>query len=158
MKPTPWEERLEKLGGGSASDRTKKSIHRFRRERRESRLPCLSLGDDRRGTSESRDASLAIFITFMSGSKGLTSLTNSFLNFVGPPGFRLAFDASKRNGRFGRTQCQRAAAAEKRDEFSSAERVKEKSQVIPTSFLKIKGGRSLGQKPRDRGTVSRIGK
>ena len=31
-------------GGRRASDRTKERVHRFRRERRASRLPCLSLG------------------------------------------------------------------------------------------------------------------
>ena len=62
-------------------------MHRFRvrfgRERRASRLPCLSLslGDDRRSTSESRDVSLAIFITSVSGSQSLTSFTNRFFHF-----------------------------------------------------------------------------
>ena len=73
-------------GGKKASDRTKERVHRvkvrFRRERkkRASCLPCLSLsfGDDRRGMSGSRDVSLTIFITSISGGRSLTSFTNRF--------------------------------------------------------------------------------
>ena len=94
-------------GGRRASDRAKKTIHRFRigfrRERRASSLPCLSLGlgDYRRDMSGSRDISLAIFITTMSGSKSLTSFTYRNFHFRTPPGFRLAFDGAERNGEFG---------------------------------------------------------
>ena len=102
-----------------ASDRTRERVHRFRvrlgRERRASRLPCLSLrlGDDRRSTSGSRDVSLAIFITSVSGSESLASFTNGFFHFSGPPGFRMAFDATERNGRFGRIQCQKSKESSK---------------------------------------------
>ena len=37
-------------------------------------------------------------------------------------------------------------------------KVKVKSKVIPTGFLKVEGGRSLGRKTGERGTVSRIGR
>ena len=61
-----------------ASDRTKKRVYRFRvrfeGERRASRPPCLSLGDDRRSTTESGDVSLAIFITSVSSSESLSLL------------------------------------------------------------------------------------
>ena len=59
--------------------------------------PC----DDRRGISGSGDVSLEIFVALVSGSKSLTSLTNRFFYFSEPPGFKLAFDAVERNGRFG---------------------------------------------------------
>ena len=94
---------------------------RFGREKRASRLPCLSLGDDRRSTSRSEDVSLTIFITSVSCSKSLRSFTNHFFHFSRPPGFRVAFDAAERNEKFSRSQCQRRAAAEERDEYSSAE-------------------------------------
>ena len=47
-------------------------------------LPCPSLGfgDDRRSTSRSRDASLTIFITSMSGGKSLGSFTNVVVFFL----------------------------------------------------------------------------
>ena len=47
--------------------------------------------------SGSADVSLTIFITSVRGSKGLTSFTNRFFHFSGPPGFRLAFDAAEGN-------------------------------------------------------------
>ena len=86
--------------------RQNEGVHRFRigfgRERRASRLPCLSHGDDRHSTPGSKDVSLAIFIASVSGSKSLTSFTNRFFHFSGPPGFRRAFDAAERNGGFSR--------------------------------------------------------
>ena len=74
------------------------------------RLPCLSLGlgDDRQSTSRSEDVSLTIVITSVSGSKSLTFFANRFIHFSRPPGFRMAFDAAEKNGRFGRIQCQRS--------------------------------------------------
>ena len=84
--------------GRRASDKMKERVHRFRirlrRERRASRLPCLSpgFGDDRRGMSKSKDLSLTIFIPFMICSKSLTFFTNRFFYFSTPPGLRLAFD------------------------------------------------------------------
>ena len=95
-------------------------------------------------TSGSGDVSLAIFITSVSGSESLASFTNRFY-FSGPPGFKMAFDAAERNGRFGRIQCQRG----KKSSSSRAKRkrrvflcrgtmtVKVKGKVIPASFLKI---------------------
>ena len=90
-------------GERTASDRAKERAHRFRirfgRERRASRLPCLifGLGDDRRSTSGGGDVSLAIFITSVSCSRSLTSFTDHFFYFRGPPGFRMAFDAAEWN-------------------------------------------------------------
>ena len=96
--------------GRRPSDRTKKRIHRFGRERRASRLPCLSLGlgGDRRSTSGSRDVSLTIFITSVSCRESLTFFTNRLFHFSRPPGFRRAFDGAERNGKIGRIQCQRS--------------------------------------------------
>ena len=95
------------------------------RERRASRLPCLSLGlgDDCRGVSRSRNVSLMIFIASVSGGESLTSFTNHFFHFNGPPDFRLAFDAAERNGKVGRIQCQRSK--------ESTNRGKEKEMSIP---------------------------
>ena len=51
----------------------------------------------------------------------LASFTNRTFQLSRPPGFRMAFDAAERNGRFGHIQYQKAAAKErKRDEYSSA--------------------------------------
>ena len=95
---------------------------RFGRNRRASRLPCLSLGlgNERRGTPGSGEVSLAIFITSVSGSESLASFTNRFFHFSKLPGFRMAFDAAKRNGEFNAREVKKAAA-EERDEYSSAE-------------------------------------
>ena len=133
-----------------ASNRRKERIQRltvtFRKEKRACRLTCLSLGlgDDKRGMSGSRDVSLTIFINFMSGSKSLTSFTNCFFHFSGPPGLRLAFDADERNERFCRIQCQSGEESRSRRKSAvflgkRAVKVKVKSKVIPTSFLKIEG-------------------
>ena len=114
---------------------------RFRRERRTSRLPWP--GDNRRSTSGSGDVSLAIFLTSVSGSESLTSCTNCFY-FSGPPGFRVAFDAAERNGRFGRTQCQSSKKSSSRGKRKRrvffcrrTVRVNVIGKVIPASFLKI---------------------
>ena len=76
---------------------------RFKREKRASRLKCLSfdLGDDRRSSLGGGDVRLAIFITSVSGSESLTSFTNRFVHFSRLPGFRMVFDAAETNGRFG---------------------------------------------------------
>ena len=59
------EVRRRRRWGRRASTRTKERVHKFRvrfgLKRRASRLPFLSLGDDRPGTSESGGVSLAIF-------------------------------------------------------------------------------------------------
>ena len=75
--------------------------------------------------SGSRDVSLTIFITSISGGESFTSFTNRFFHFSGPLGLRLAFDASERNGIFGRIQCQRSeesrSRGKRRDEYISVE-------------------------------------
>ena len=118
---------------------------RFGRERRASRLPCLSLGlgDGRRSTSGSGDASLAIFIISVCGSESLASFTNRFFHFS-RPGFRMTFDAAERNGRFGRIQCPRSEKSSSRGKRKRlvflcrrTVRVKVRSKVIPASFLKV---------------------
>ena len=109
---------------------------------------------------------MAIFISGVSGSKNLASFTDRFFHFSRPPGFRRAFDAAKRNRRFGHIQCQRSKKSSSRGKrrrpvflCSRALRVKVESKIIPASFLKIEGrGRSLGQKTGERGIDRRIGK
>ena len=148
--------------GRRASDRAKKRVYRFRvrfgRERRASGLPCLNLGlgNDRRGTPGNGDVNLAIFIIFVSDSESLASFTNHFFHFSGPPGFRMAFDAAKRSGRFGHIQCQRCKQSSdiekrKRRVFLCwrTVRVKVQGKVIRMSFLKIKRrGTFVGAKDR----------
>ena len=98
--------------GRRASDRAKKRVHRcgvkFVQERRANRLLCFrfGVGNDKQSTSRSGDVSLAIFITSVSGSESLASFTNRLFHLSRPPGFRRAFDAAERNGRFGRIQSQ----------------------------------------------------
>ena len=131
---------------------------RFGRERRASRLSCLSLGlgDDRRNTSGSGDVSLAIFITSVSGSERLASFTNRFFHLSGLPGFRMAFDAAERNAKFGRIQCQRSKECSSRGKGKKrvflcrrTVRVKVKGKVIKASFLKIEArGTLVGEKSR----------
>ena len=66
----------------------------------------------------------------------------------------MAFDAAERNGKFGRIQCQRgkeSSSRGKRRVFLDRRtaKVKVRSKVIPTSFLKIERGRTLvGTKDR----------
>ena len=136
-----------KRGGRKASDRTKERIHkftvRFGRGRRVSRRPCLSLGDDRQGMSGSRDVSLMIFITSVSGGKSLVSFTKRFFHFSRPSGLRLTFDGAE-NGKFGYFQCRESkesSGKRKRLVFLCRRTVKVelKSKVIPTSFLKLEG-------------------
>ena len=73
--------RREGRRGRIASDRVKNRAYRFRvrfgRDRRASRLPCLSLGNDRRISSRSRDVSLAIFITSVRASESVASFTSA---------------------------------------------------------------------------------
>ena len=57
---------------------------------------------------------MAIFITSVSGSESLASFTNRFFHLRRPPGFRMAFDAAERNGRFGCIQYQRAKESSSR--------------------------------------------
>ena len=148
--------------GRRASDRAKKRVHRFRIrfrcKRSAGRLPCLSLGlgNDRRGTSRGGDVSLAIFITSVSSSESPASFTNRLFHLSRPPGFRRAFDAAERNGRFSRIHCQRGKESScrgkrKRRVFLCRRtvRVKVGGKVIPASFLKIEGrGALVGVKDR----------
>ena len=99
------------------------------RERQACGLPCFNLGfgKDKRDISQNRDVSQMIFITSMSGSISLTCFTYCIFHFRRLPGLKMAFDAAKRNGKFGRIQCQRsrervAAEERERDEYFSAER------------------------------------
>ena len=50
----------------------------------------------------------------MSGSKSLASFTNRTFHLSCPPGFRRAFDAAERNGRYGCIQCQRGKESSSR--------------------------------------------
>ena len=116
--------------------------------------------------SRSGDVSLAIFITSVSGSKSLASFTNCTFHLSRPPGFRMAFDAAERNGRFGRIQCQRAKESSSRGKRKRrvflcrrTVGVKVGDKVIPASSLKDEGRRMLiGAKTRERGIVGRIGR
>ena len=79
------------------------------------------------------------------------SFTNRTFHLSSPPGFRRAFDAAERNGRFGRIQCQRAKESSsssrkrKRRIFLCRRtvRVKVGGKVIPASSLKIEERRTL---------------
>ena len=115
----------------------------LRKKRQACHLPCLSLGFDnnRRGMLGSRDVSLAILVTSMSGSKILTYFAYGIFHFRRPPGLELAFDAAERNEKFGRIQCQRSKesnSVEKRNRevflCRRIVRVKVKGKVVPTSF------------------------
>ena len=108
--------------------------------------PLLWLCDDRRGISGSRDVSLTIFITSMSGRKNLACFTYRFFHFSRPPGLRLTFDAAERNGKFGRIHCQRSKESSSRGKRKrviflcrSTVKAEVKSKVIPTNFMKIEG-------------------
>ena len=87
--------------------------------REKSKSPVMlspGLGDDGRDMSGKGDVSLTVFITSVSGSKSLTSFTNRFFHFSGPPNLRLTFDAAERNGRFAAfsaRKVKRAAAVER---------------------------------------------
>ena len=77
-----------------------------------------------------------------------------FFHFSRPPDLRLTFDAAKRNGKFGRIQCQRNKednSTKKRKLFlyRRTVRVEVKSKVIPMNFLKIEErGTFVGVKDR----------
>ena len=103
----------------------------------------------------------------MSGSKSFASFTNRTVHLSRPPGFRRAFDAAERNGRFGRIQCQRgeknsSRGKRKRRVFLCTRTVgvKVQGKVIPASLLKVEGrGTLLGAKDqRERETDRRIGR
>ena len=102
---------------------------------------------------------MAIFITSVSGSESLASFTNRSFHFSRPPGFRRSFDATERNGRFGRIQCQSdkessSRGKRKRRIFLCRRRVRVKveGKAIPASFVKIKGrGTLVGAKDQREG-------
>ena len=131
--------RREGRRGRRASDRAKTRVYRFRVrprwKRRASRLSCLSLGF---------------------GSKSLALFTNRFFHLSRPPGFRRAFDAAEKNGRFGRIQSQRSKESSSRGKRKRrvilcwrTVRVKIRGKAIPVSFLKIDGrGTLVGAKDR----------
>ena len=93
-----------------------------------------------------------IFITSVSGSGSLASFTNRFLHLSRPLGFRRAFDAAERNGRFGRIQCQRGKESNSREKRKRRVFVCKRTvrvKAIPVSFLKIEGRETLvGAKDR----------
>ena len=63
---------------------------------------ALAITDEVCREAVDRELSLKLLITFMSESKTLTSFS---FRFGRPPGLGLTFEATKRNGRFGRIQC-----------------------------------------------------
>ena len=85
--------------------------------------------------------------------------TNRTFHLSGPPGFRMAFDATERNGRFGRIQCQRGKESSSRGKrkrrvflCKRTVGVKVGDKAIPASFLKIEGRGTLAGAigPRER--------
>ena len=94
----------------------------------------------------------------MSGSESLAPFTYRTFYLSRPPGFRRAFDAAERNGRFGLIQCQRSKESSSRGKRKrrvflcrKTVRVKVGGKVIPASFLKAEGRRTLvGVKDRER--------
>ena len=77
----------------------------------------------------------------------------------------MAFDAAKRNGKFGRIQCERSEKSSsrgkrKRQVFLCRRivRVKVKGKVIPVISLKLKGRHLLKLKTGEKMTVGRIGR
>ena len=127
---TAWEVRRGGRCGRGVCNRGKKRVYRFKirfgRERRASRLPCLSLGlgDERRRTSRSGDVSLAIFITSVSGRESLASFTNRIFHFSDHQalGWRLMRPKGTKDlAAFSAREVKRVAAEEReRDEYSSA--------------------------------------
>ena len=137
-----------------------------------SRLPCLShgLGNDRRGTSGSRDVTLMIFIAFVvsvSGSKSTCIVIHCFCEWQRKLNISFTLTACSSSvdynalswhlmwpkeienlATFSVREVKRAAAEERdRDNYSFCRRtvrVKAKSKVIPTSFQKVEEGHLLG--------------
>ena len=73
----------------------------------------------------------------------------------------MAFDAAQKNGRFGRMQCQRSKESSSRGKrlflYGRTVSVKVKSKVIPASFLKIEGLRTLvGVKDQREGQIEEL--
>ena len=92
------------------------------------------LSDDKQGMSGSGDVSLSIFITSVSSSKSLKSFTNCFFYFSGTPGYRMAFDAVKKNEKFIRIQCQRREQQQQSNEKETSILLEDsKSQIMKQS-------------------------
>ena len=76
---------------------------------------------------------------------------------------KLAFDATLRNGKFGRYQRQRSKerSSKRKSEVFHCKRkvgVKAKSTVVPISFLKIEGiGHLFKRKTGERGQLEELG-
>ena len=111
----------------------------------------------------SRDVSLTIFITSVSGSKGLASFAYRFFHFRRSPGLGLAFDEAEE------WQIWPHSVPESKEGSSRGKkkrlvflcrrtmRVAVKDKVIPTRFLKTEGrGTFVGMEERKRGKVCRI--
>ena len=99
----------------------------------------------------------------MSGSESLASFTNRTFYLSRPPGFRMAFDAAERNGRFGRIQCQRGKESSSRGKrriflCRRTVRVKVGGKAIPASFLKIerRGDACWGDRPEREGQIEEL--
>ena len=95
--------------------------------KREEQVACYAskfgLGDDRRSTSGSGDVNLTIFIACMSCCESLTSFTNGFFHFSGPPGFRTMRPKGMEDlAAFSIREVKRAEAEEReREKYFSAE-------------------------------------
>ena len=74
----------------------------------------------------------------------------------------MAFDAAERNGRFGHIQCQRGKESSSRGKRKRRVFLRRRTvrvKVIPASFLKVEGKRTLvGAKDRGERTDRRIGR
>ena len=122
---------------------------------REEKVVCHASALALAMTDEARREVL-MFFTSASGSESLTSFTDRFFYLSRPRGFRMAFDAAERNGRFGRIQWQRdkkssSRGKRKRRVFLRKRTVRFKigDKVIPASFQKVEGrGTLVGAKNR----------
>ena len=98
----------------------------------------------------------------MSGGESLASFTNRTFHLSRPPGFRRAFDAAERNGRFGRIQCQKGKESSSRGKSRVffcrwTVKVKVGGKAIPASFLKIEGrGTLVGAIGRREGRIEKL--
>ena len=100
----------------------------------------------------------------MSGNESLASFTNRTFHLSRPPGFRRAFDAAERNGRFGRIQCQRGKESSSRGKrkrrvflYKKIVVVKVGDKVLLASSLKVEGRRTLvGAKDRREGQIEEL--
>ena len=127
-----------------------------------------TVGEVRRGGRRGRRASgRAEKRVRLSQTESLASFTNRTFHLTRPPVFRMACDAAKRNGRFGRIQYQRGKESSSRGKRKrrvflcrGTVGVKVIGKAIPASFLKIEGrGALVGAiDRRERGIDKKIGK